>query len=511
MYKPKNIFQYVYYMIAVFFLLLTNFINSNLQVVKAEENVQTIAGNDDLNIEEDLGTGGSTSSDNSSIDVSVNIDPIKYSDVLEDLQRDSTFDTNKYLPIENDYALHVIQVAESIEDELFVYVYQPAHNVIDLIATSIIISNSLDENGNEYYNKYRLTLVSTNGVFDKYIVNDFSIKSTENERYYEITSIFRKPDVCDYLPADYDLEEISNYVSQRWYITETENSVTYRCDTIETITIAAQYPGYVRYNNGYYLWSGSGYVDGYYYAFDTDKLIEDLLEVEMVYDVEYYHNEVDAQHPLGEITDSTTTKRNIIRYDEYAETSGGLFAPKRTWKRIMLVDDFVNYVEVENGLDLSTEVKENISTCKWVVNFDEFQFYSWTDETSTSLVVPSVVTKYSVSNIQPLRFKFRTDGVTYNLGVIGDSVTPDDQPSNENTTSKESIEEYFKQQMELSSEWFEKILMLVGILILVIILAYCMPVVKVIFNALFKAIKVIFKLIWSVITAPVKLIKKKKN
>ena len=42
-----------------------------------------------------------------------------YSGVLQDLQKDESFQSGNYPLIENDYSLQLIQVAESSEKELF--------------------------------------------------------------------------------------------------------------------------------------------------------------------------------------------------------------------------------------------------------------------------------------------------------------------------------------------------------------------------------------------------------
>lgn len=51
---------------------------------------------------------------------------ITYTNVLEDLQRDSSFSKENYPEKETDYSLQIIQLAESSDKELFVYVYQPS-------------------------------------------------------------------------------------------------------------------------------------------------------------------------------------------------------------------------------------------------------------------------------------------------------------------------------------------------------------------------------------------------
>lgn len=48
---------------------------------------------------------------------------ITYTNVLEDLQRDGSFSKDNYPEKENDYSLQIIQLAESSNKELFVYVY----------------------------------------------------------------------------------------------------------------------------------------------------------------------------------------------------------------------------------------------------------------------------------------------------------------------------------------------------------------------------------------------------
>ena len=51
---------------------------------------------------------------------------VTYTNVLEDLRKDSSFDTGNYPANTTDYTLQVIQLAESADRELFVYVYQPS-------------------------------------------------------------------------------------------------------------------------------------------------------------------------------------------------------------------------------------------------------------------------------------------------------------------------------------------------------------------------------------------------
>ena len=65
-----------------------------------------------------------------------------YTDVLDDLRKDENFSPALYPEVADDYSLQVIQIAESQDRELFVYVYQPCQIVYPLVATDINMSLS---------------------------------------------------------------------------------------------------------------------------------------------------------------------------------------------------------------------------------------------------------------------------------------------------------------------------------------------------------------------------------
>ena len=68
-----------------------------------------------------------------------------YTDVLDDLRRDDSFQTSNYPERTGDYSLQIIQIAESVDRELFVYVYQPSGSRKDLRASSINISTTIND------------------------------------------------------------------------------------------------------------------------------------------------------------------------------------------------------------------------------------------------------------------------------------------------------------------------------------------------------------------------------
>ena len=62
--------------------------------------------------------------------------------VLTDLQKDTAFNIEDYPVNSKDYSLNVIQIAESIDKELYIYVYQPSGVFGSLVASSINISTN---------------------------------------------------------------------------------------------------------------------------------------------------------------------------------------------------------------------------------------------------------------------------------------------------------------------------------------------------------------------------------
>ena len=66
-----------------------------------------------------------------------------YSDVLDDLRKDTAFDVEEYPTIKGDNSLQVIQIAESTDSELFIYVYHPSADK-QTKATTISIAEQLN-------------------------------------------------------------------------------------------------------------------------------------------------------------------------------------------------------------------------------------------------------------------------------------------------------------------------------------------------------------------------------
>ena len=115
-------------------------------------------------------------------------DKDRYTDVLTDLGKDDTFDAENYPQKDGDYSLQVIQLAESADNELFVYVYRPGGTQANVTASSINVSTTVNDDIS-YFN-YKLKHISSENTLQKYVVEDFTVKD-EGVRYYAISSIYR--------------------------------------------------------------------------------------------------------------------------------------------------------------------------------------------------------------------------------------------------------------------------------------------------------------------------------
>lgn len=424
-----------------------------------------------------------------------------YSSALDDLQSDADFDTSLYPTNETDYSLQVIQIAESEDGELLVYVYQPSNGTKDYTATSINISTAI--NDSLYYENYKLELLSREGVFCKYLVKDFTVKE-DVLRYYDISSIFRPYDKDTDAGLtetnENEISEVSFTVAKLFTAVTLEGKVTYSCIETHVIEITDKYVGYIKYSNGFDLCASSCLA--YYVAFDTDLPIDNLYEADIYFvtqDYSYYYRVPNlAQGDKGEETmtyNDPVENTLTLKYDTVVEhEGGGLFAKKYTWKRIESVDEFIaNEKLTDEGL-------EDLENKSWVLRFYEADL-SFVQNSNSFREESTKVTDVTV-----LRLKFETDGVVYNLGVVDNKQSPGDgqQPDNENTDEWEFP--------SFGDKDWEKILGAVLLVIaLIIIVVLFAPILPYIIKLVIWLILLPFKLVASVVKSIAKAIKKSRK
>lgn len=377
-----------------------------------------------------------------------------YSDVMDDLQKAENFDVNDYPLIPSDYSLKVIQIAESQQGELLIYVYQPAADKA-VKASSVNIAREMDNSAGLGFKNYRLDYQSSSGVFYKYRVNDFELR-TDTVRYYNISNIMR-PFIkgVDKEPADgQTVSEVGIKVAQFWTACTANDVVTYTVLTSEVITITQKVVGYCVYDDGLNLGWGAmeGITKAYFVAFDTDRPIDKLISADLTFfatriSCKYCANDK-HDHKMfydfgeGEYIDFGTGVYNdepltITDKQSFGNVGGGNVRPatKFLQKRIRKTSDFI---ADNNNKDyqLTSSGEEKLDGTQWVLNFYECQDKYKVNNVWLSFI-PGVnlitgvadgeAELNNVYDVSILRLEFETNGERFNLGVVDNKQTGNDQ------------------------------------------------------------------------------------
>lgn len=359
---------------------------------------------------------------------------ITYSGVMEDLKKDTSFKPENYPTKADDYSLQIIQLAESTNKELFVYVYQPSGKTKDFKASSINISTTINDSIS--YLNYKLELLNSSGVFYKYKVTGLTVKD-ESVRYYAISSIYRPFDerIDKQASGGNTVTEV-NYAVNKQYAFGSINGKPYvNCVDIETIVVTDKFVGFVRYPDGFKLYVGA--CDSHFVAFNTNKPMDKLLEADVYYTTQEYSSSWAAFVGENETFGNKTDKYAYLKYtDKVEHTGGGLFAGTYKWDRIQTVDDFIKnedreqifsgaVIDVKISSKLTDAALNELKGKKWVLRFTETDYTLWSGQ-GTYGTFSTIV-----GDVTILRLKFETDGITYNLGVIDNKQSGSKDPSNE--------------------------------------------------------------------------------
>lgn len=328
-----------------------------------------------------------------------------YSNVLDDLKQDKDFDVADYPKIKDDYSLQVIQIAESLAGELFVYVYQPSGK---LQATCIHLAQE-EEPDTDDTHEYKLTLLNSEETLFKYKVEGIKLKNS-TVRYYDITSIFRPWDAKLDVGTDNDnvTNEVAFEVAQFWTVTDTNEGVTYAMTGVETIKILNPYTGFLRYRDGFGVLYNA-WCDSHYVAFSTDKRMDDLLEASVYFD----SRDVLVVGFLPQNGDWTPNEV-LLSKDDFVESDEGrllLFAEDYKFSRIVKTQDFIASEELDD------KAKQGVEGTEWVLRFVE------TNYSTTGMGVSMQQNYTEIANVTILRLKFETDGKVYNMGTVMNKIT----------------------------------------------------------------------------------------
>ncbi len=427
-----------------------------------------------------------------------------YSDVLEDLQKDESFNPESYPAKDSgEYSVSVIQIAESTKSELFVYTYEPRRGTKELNATSINISTAI--NDSLKYANYKLELLSASGVFGKYLVKDFAVLA-DALRYYDISTVYRAWDNdIDGAITGGDGSEKAYTVGCVYSASTVGDTVSYvrRETEIIEIRVEDRFDGSIRYYNGFNLVSYNA-CDSWFVAFKSDRKIDDLMEADIYWlEAPHFYSYVVGGGVKDYDTEDPEEKYlTLFAEDEVGNKADGWFADKRVWKRIERASDFAAKE------DLSPEAKKKLEDKQWVLRFAETEFRQYDSLGSQTI--------YStrVSDVTILRLMFETDGVVYNLGVVSDKVIPD--------TTPDGGTEYEKPQgctsFNLGDLWKYILLGIAVIAALVIVIAFFPHIINLVIWLIKLLVKLAFAVIkglWLIISAPFRgiaaLVRKRKR
>ena len=455
------------------------------------------------------------------------------SDVLEDLCKDRNFKIEDYPINDKDTKLHVMQVAESTDGELLVYVYLPCAVKYDLRASSINIARAKNDTINLSFPNYKLTYLNSVGVFYKYIVEGFTV-SSDGVRYYNISNILRPHNnlLDGTLSSGNKESEAKNAVGKLFSAVTVNGNVQYNCIESEVIEIENKFVGYMSLLRGGKL-DFSHFIPSvtqkatmrFFVAFSTDKPIDRLIEVEIQYQVRslYYHvcsgSILCRSHGKGEIFgvrygEPETIGPITIHADDEKDGSHkyGYGGRNFTWDKIQKTSDFLAEAE-RNGSDYilaNNAAKEDFAKTQWLLNFYNA---SWEMKQDTAFDYHYDVNSSEASNVIILRLMFEANGSTYNLGAVDNKQTGSSSPAvvGKTDTVWDKIKDFFRSIINHINEipwWVWVIVAVVALAIILPILSYFVPAVGIILKAIGKGLLTLLKGLWVVISAPFRLIAK---
>lgn len=427
-----------------------------------------------------------------------------YSDVLEDLQQDESFDINDYPVNQTDFSLTLMQLAEGNDKSLLAYVYQPSASKFNVLASKIRMS----VDGGQNYDDFNLTLLSRNGVFFKYKVDNYVTDPASSvNREYKVVSLFRPADAA---LGDTVLDEHNNTISYiaypvGWSFTASnhEGVLYYGKEALETVTVSDMYCGQLKFEDDHItsvIRGLLGNVDHYamlhFIAFSLPVQIDKLTGA----NVRYVLNTAlkTTTYPGNTVSeDTTSTSSGVISLsaEEHDSYQGGVFGHTYTWSQVMTKDDFVNNVVSNSSAFFRSDLTEggsaDLEGKQYVLCVTTTQYhlnYLTYDGGSTITEERQFLTDETV-----LQISYMKDGSTYIRGVVsnyqsGDGIADNDEKYGPNA-------DWWKNWWEEAKQWLWIFLLVLGVILLAILLYFLSPIIKALWWVItlpFKAIKRLF-------------------
>lgn len=408
------------------------------------------------------------------------------------------FDISQCPLKENDYSLEVIQIAETVNNELIVYVYQPFGDLAEFNAKQIRLSTGINDNIS--YKDYYLECLGVEKSIGKYIVKDFKVLP-DKLRYYAIACIFRKwhADIDEPSGNDNTVSYVSFDISQLWTASTVNNEVSYTVTVADTIVVTKHRAGLYTYSTSAPPGFDYTVCEDYTIAFSTDIKMDKVFEAVVSYEAKTLMNEF-PEVPKFEWLPYTVT----VRADHETSAQDGWWwwcNDTYTWSDIETVESYKSRVK------LTDAVEKQLDGMDWVLHYI-FVSYEVNDMFNKDPAGPS----WDIRDTTILQLKYQKDGKTYNVGVV-DSKTTGTGKDDRDYTKGDPLD-WFRAFLEwLKDNWEWLVPTIIGGIIIIVALIVLSPFLPIIISGLFAVLKAVghcllllLKGLWWLISAPFRLI-----
>ncbi len=421
-----------------------------------------------------------------------------YSNVLDDLKKDPSFKESDYPANTSDYSIKVIQIAESTDDELFIYVYQPAHTSVDFDITQIAMWNEYSQNGKDFTPKlYDLELVSNHGVFEKYLVKGFTVGS-DAYRYYNISAIYRKfHSKVDTSIDNGTTTEKAISVGQQWCLYSYNDKLVYEMNTFDVVEITPIYNDEIALKNGLTFGSFGGFFDDselHYITFNVENYdVTKIFDADLSYNSRHYslRSGYGMDDVYGDWEGETTVFLSEFGKGEFI--GEGLFARELKWDEISSASYFKEYM-LSQDVDLTDETLKKLDESEWVFVFAE------TEKSYTVASGYTLIDGTEIADVTILRLHFQTPQGVYNLGAVMDKTTSDGIPG-----GVLKADDYSKLTEGLG-KGFKIVLLILGLILVLVVCSYISPILSLVIKGIVEGVTLIVELLFSVISSLFSLI-----
>ena len=418
---------------------------------------------------------------------------VTYSNVLDDLEKDPSFNPADFPEKPTDYSLKVIQIAEGENGEVFVYVYQPNFSQTNLTADYINIAfqDQRDKDQTLRYSKKALVFLNNEGSLCKYVIKDFKVLN-ETVRYYSVSAVYRK--YVEGIDSTYEAIDSVQYcgipVGKMWSVCLYNKNLQYASFSINVVPVTITASGDILYPESFDVFPGfisSTSINSHYIAFKVDKYdITNVFDVDVTYRLCHYHSSLSGLEDVKVVGDDIYKEsETLYRTEEVVVKYEGIFDKTYSWNRIESVDEFKEGLK-SVGKELSESESAGVDSAQYVIRIAETEYKTTAD---------TVVTKkdyYALEEGGVLRLHFATPEGVYNLGAVSDLVGTDGKTDEDNSVDFE--------------EWFEKIMSaIMSIFACVIVIMLWGPIKLILKVLLFLSKGVLNVFLW-IISFPFKII-----